>query len=32
MAEGFDVAIWVRFPPLGHSDFVMRRLDTTARA
>ena len=29
IAEGFDVAIRVRFPPLEPSDLVMRRLDTS---
>lgn len=31
MAEGFDVAIRVRFPPLEQSDLVMRKLDTSTQ-
>jgi len=31
MAEGFDVAIRVRFPPLEPSDLVMRKLDTSTQ-
>ncbi|AJC20990.1 LysR substrate-binding domain-containing protein [Pandoraea pulmonicola] len=31
IAEGFDVAIRVRFPPLEPSDLVMRRLDTSTQ-
>ncbi len=31
LAEGFDVAIRVRFPPLEPSDLVMRKLDTSTQ-
>jgi DNA-binding transcriptional LysR family regulator len=31
IAEGFDVAIRVRFPPLEQTDLVMRRLDTSTQ-
>jgi len=31
IAEGFDVAIRVRFPPLEPSDLVMRQLDTSTQ-
>ena len=31
IAEGFDVAIRVRFPPIEPSDLVMRRLDTSTQ-
>ena len=31
IAEGFDVAIRVRFPPLEESDLVMRRLDESTQ-
>lgn len=31
IAEGFDVAIRVRFPPMEPSDLVMRRLDTSTQ-
>lgn len=31
IGEGFDVAIRVRFPPLEHSDLVMRRLDESTQ-
>lgn len=31
MAEGFDIAIRVRFPPLEPSDLVMRKLDTSTQ-
>ena len=31
MAEGFDVAIRVRFPPLAPSELVMRKLDTSTQ-
>lgn len=31
MAEGFDIAIRVRFPPLEPTDLVMRRLDTSTQ-
>ncbi|WGR92122.1 LysR substrate-binding domain-containing protein [Bradyrhizobium sp. ISRA443] len=31
MAEGFDIAIRVRFPPLQPTDLVMRKLDTSTQ-
>lgn len=31
LAEGFDVAIRVRFPPLEPTDLVMRKLDTSTQ-
>lgn len=31
IAEGFDIAIRVRFPPLEPTDLVMRRLDTSTQ-
>lgn len=31
IAEGFDVAIRVRFPPLESTDLVMRKLDTSTQ-
>lgn len=31
IAEGFDIAIRVRFPPLEPTDLVMRRLDTSVQ-
>jgi DNA-binding transcriptional LysR family regulator len=31
LAEGFDVAIRVRFPPLESTDLVMRKLDTSTQ-
>ena len=31
IAEGFDLAIRVRFPPLEPTDLVMRRLDTSTQ-
>src|SRR5262249_51787150 len=31
IAEGFDVAIRVRFPPLDPTDLVMRRLDESTQ-
>lgn len=31
MAEGFDIAIRVRFPPLEPTDLVMRKLDTSTQ-
>ena len=31
MAEGFDIAIRVRFPPLDATDLVMRRLDISTQ-
>lgn len=31
IAEGFDIAIRVRFPPLEPSELVMRRLDTSTQ-
>lgn len=31
IAEGFDIAIRVRFPPLEPSDLVMRKLDTSTQ-
>src|SRR5690606_946875 len=31
IAEGFDIAIGVRFPPLAPSDLVMRRLDESTQ-
>lgn len=31
IAEGFDIAIRVRFPPLEPSDLIMRKLDTSTQ-
>lgn len=31
IAEGFDIAIRVRFPPLEPTDLIMRRLDTSVQ-
>ncbi|HEY6644298.1 LysR substrate-binding domain-containing protein [Povalibacter sp.] len=31
LAEGFDIAIRVRFPPLESTDLVMRKLDTSTQ-
>lgn len=31
IAEGFDIAIRVRFPPLGETELIMRRLDDSSQ-